>query len=236
MRIDHINDQNIVILGAGSGIGEALCEHLGSNNNVVGISRDATKINSSLVKAIQGDLSNALSLENSLDEAIMHLGQVDTFVITAGSCIVAGFSEFKSEDVVNIIETNIYGTTFAIQKMLNHMLGKKSGTIICTSSISGQEDLPLCSLYGASKAYLDKMISVIYQEIKNTKVRIMGVSPGTVDTPFLDKINYYDKNIAEFAVSKNRIPVDVIANLYMMLMTDTGKYFNGKVIPVGTYE
>jgi len=226
-----INNKNIIIIGGSEGIGKTLVENLYKNNKIVAISRNI-KEDIKEYKGIRSDLSNIDSISSSLEEAMSYLKNVDIFIITAGSSIVGNFCDLNDKDILDLISLNIIGTTFAIKKIVNHMITNNTGTIICTSSISSLYPFPTNSIYGASKSYLNKLIRDISEEVKNYNIRINAVAPGIVDTPFLNKITFYDENIKDFVLSNKKIPVEGVVDVFLYLMSENSKYINGSIIEV----
>jgi len=226
-----INNKNIIIIGGSEGIGKTLVEKLYKNNKIVAISRNI-KEDIKEYKGIRSDLSNIDSISSSLEEAMSYLKNVDIFIITAGSSIVGNFCDLNDKDILDLISLNIIGTTFAIKKIVNHMITNNTGTIICTSSISSLYPFPTNSIYGASKSYLNKLIRDISEEVKNYNIRINAVAPGIVDTPFLNKITFYDENIKDFVLSNKKIPVEGVVDVFLYLMSENSKYINGSIIEV----
>jgi len=226
-----INNKNIVVIGGSSGIGKQLIEKLYKNNKIVSISRNIEDSENKYL-SIKSDISDINEITDALEQAIKFLNTVDIFVITAASSTIKNFNEISEQDIINLVSTNIIGTTFSIKKIINHMIHNNKGVILCTSSISSLYSFKMNALYAASKAFLNKLIRDISEEIKEYNIRINCVAPGLVDTLFINKTNINNEDVTNSILSNKKIPVENVVDVFLYLMSENSKYINGSTIEV----
>ena len=93
--------------------------------------------------------------------------------------------DIKEEDINIMFATNVTGLINMTQAILP-IFKKRSdggrGDIINIGSIAGRDPYPNGSIYCASKAAVSSFTSAMRKELINTRIRIMEVAPGQVET------------------------------------------------------
>lgn len=84
------------------------------------------------------------------------------------------------------IQTNVFGPLYALQAVIPGMRSRGSGTIVNVSSIAGQDALPSCGLYSASKFALEGLTESLSREVKEFGINVLLVEPGAFRTNFLE--------------------------------------------------
>ncbi len=180
--------KNIVITGATSGIGRALCVEFSKEHTVYAGYR-----NEKLVEDLKSISHNVipfyidLKLPDSIAFAANFIkvkaGHVDTLINVAG-CVVAGAIE--NIDIKRIreqFEVNTFGHLDFTQRLLPLLDDSK---IINISSKASYGIFPFVSPYCASKRALDIMFnSMLLETHKN--ISISSVKPGVIATPLWGK-------------------------------------------------
>ena len=106
-----------------------------------------------------------------------------------------------------------------------------------TTSVAAFIGVPAHALYGASKGALESLVRCLAVDHAG-KVRVVGICPGTIDTPMLAaSCEGWDKPVAElYADVARRIPVRRlgqpidIAQTAAFLLSDDASYINGTSI------
>lgn len=83
-----------------------------------------------------------------------------------------------------MISTNVTALVSMTQTILPVLLAKNSGDIINIGSIAGREGYPGGSIYCATKAAVRTFTDALRKELISTRVRVMEVDPGQVETEF----------------------------------------------------
>ena len=230
--VDILN-KNILIIGAGSGVGQCLVDRLHKNNNVACITRTASKVkieqsNKLKFGLYESDLGS-FDILNKVKESVEFLKTVDILIIVAGESMIGEFVDYSLDDILKLINTNIVGTTLVIQSVIKEMIKNNGGRIVCMSSESSIRNHPFNSIYSSSKAFLDKLVKDLSVELGGANVKINSVAPGIIDTPFLDKIISYNDSIIDFIKSSSKVTASSVADAFIEVLTsDTIE--NGEVL------
>ena len=97
-----------------------------------------------------------------------------------------GAQEIKLPDVGNIrntIKINFTAAAEVISLVADKMLQAGSGKIAVISSVAGDRGRQSNYIYGSAKAGLSAFTSGLRNKLASTKVHVMTVKPGFVDTP-----------------------------------------------------
>ena len=233
--VGDILNKNILIIGAGSGVGECLLNRLYKDNNIACITRTASKIqldstNKSSFIVYESDLGSSDVL-NKVKESIEFLKKIDILIIIAGESMIGEFVDYSMDDIIKVVNTNIVGTTLLIQNVIKNMIDNNGGRIVCMSSESSVRNHPFNSIYSSSKAFLDKLVKDLSVELGGANVKINSVAPGIIDTPFLDKIISYNDSIIDFIKSSSKVTASSVADAFIEVLTsDTIE--NGEVLEI----
>jgi short-subunit dehydrogenase len=91
-----------------------------------------------------------------------------------------------------VIDTNVTGTTYLLQKVARDMAARGQGRILITGSIAGLIPGSYQAVYNATKAYLDSFAYALREELKDSGVTITVLMPGPTDTPFFERAGMLD--------------------------------------------
>lgn len=139
----QIKDKRVVVTGAASGIGKALCEAFKKADaksvvcvdmNIEGASETANDVDG---LAIQANVGKEEDIINVIKESNDYSGGVDIFCSNAGIGGVHGFFEVKTSDWQNIWEVNVQSHIFAAKHVLPQMLDRGEGYLMNTASAAG---------------------------------------------------------------------------------------------------
>jgi len=189
------NKKVALITGASSGIGKAFAELLSSlDYDLVLVSRNIDELNrivgmemtrnQTIVVPICLDLSQ----HDAVDRLFIELAErhiiPDLVINSAGVGMVGEVSELPVKDQLAMIDLNIRALSELTMRFLPEMIARNSGGIINVSSVTAFLPGPYMSVYYASKAYVQSFSDSVAEELKGTKVRMMSICPGPVDTAF----------------------------------------------------
>lgn len=189
-----------VVIGAGSGIGRGVAEHLaarGMNVAVVDRSAETAQQTADIIGRVGGaaesfaaDITAAESVRGAFDAVVERFGQVHALVNTAG---VPGPQGKRSHEVDlkefdTTIAVNLRGALVVSQVAVDHMLTHGYGRIAHVASIAGKEGNPNMIGYSASKAGLIGMVKAMGKEYSGDGITINALAPAVIHTPFLDTL------------------------------------------------
>lgn len=130
---------------------------------------------------VQGDAGNLADLDRLFATVKAKKGHIDVLYASAG---VGDFGvpigSITEEIFDKTFDVNVRGTLFTVQKALPLM--REGGSIIMTGSIAGVKGFPGMSVYNASKAAVRSFARTWTNDLKNRKIRVNVISPGTIDT------------------------------------------------------
>jgi NAD(P)-dependent dehydrogenase (short-subunit alcohol dehydrogenase family) len=130
---------------------------------------------------VQGDAANLADLDRLYETVKAKKGSIDILFASAGigefNVPLGSVTERNFDDTFN---TNVRGTLFAVQKALP--LFRNGGSIILTGSIASIKGFPGLSVYNASKAAVRSFARSWTSDLKDRKIRVNVLSPGTIDT------------------------------------------------------
>lgn len=191
--------KTVVITGASSGIGLALCgAYLGRGYNVVGNSRTIERLKAAALSLgspdnfllVAGDIGLPATAERIFEQGIKRFGKIDILINNAGIFIAKPLLDYTSEDLDSLISTNLKGFFYASQQAAEH----KNGHIVnITASISMQ---PLSGVPAAVpiliKGGINQATKALALELAPYNIKVTAVAPGIIDTPL------YTKDMHEF--------------------------------------
>lgn len=79
-----------------------------------------------------------------------------------------------------MIALNVSGVFRAIRAVLPHMMQRRSGDIIVTSSIAGHQAMPLEPVYSATKHAVQSFVHSVRRQVAADGIRVGSIAPGTV--------------------------------------------------------
>lgn len=173
--------KNVVITGAGTGIGEAAAQIFSKNGFhcfLLGRRLDIL-INLKIenFKAIQCDLRDSKSIEAA---SKLLPNSIDCLVNNAGIIERKKFVDVSEESILEQFNTNIFGAMKITQRIIP-MLSQNS-SIINVSSNLGLRPIRETSVYSATKAAMINWTESLALELA-PKTRVNCVCPGLVNTP-----------------------------------------------------
>lgn len=133
------------------------------------------------VTGVQGDSGNLGDLDRLYATVKAQKGRVDILFASAGigdfGVPIGSVTEEKFDNTFNV---NVRGTLFTVQKALPLM--PDGGSIILNGSIASQRGFPGLGVYNASKAAVRSFARTWTSDLKERKIRVNVISPGTIDT------------------------------------------------------
>ncbi|KAL3452019.1 hypothetical protein BJX65DRAFT_303732 [Aspergillus insuetus] len=222
----RLDGKTIVITGASSGIGRSTAKEFArtapKNLKLIVTARriDALQELAQEIKEEVGDgvqtlpvkldVSNPEEVKNFVPSLPAEFQDIDVLVNNAG--LVKGVAQAPNidpEDINVMFATNVTGLINLTQAVLP-IFKKRSdggrGDIINIGSIAGREPYPGGSIYCSTKAAVKSFTEALRKELISTRIRIIEVDPGQVETEFSVVRFYGDKSKAD-AVYANCEPL-----------------------------
>lgn len=173
------SDRKAWVIGASSGIGEAVANELAAKGcQVVRSARSGGDI---LI-----DIANDESVELAAAKYLEKYGNFDFVIVMAGFWQRMTAKKFDLEVFKAHANTNMVGMARCAAAILPKMIEKDSGTFVGVSSVAGYRGMPGSSGYGPSKAAQINFLESLRTDLVKTNVFVQTVSPGFVKTPMTD--------------------------------------------------
>ncbi len=191
-------NKTIIITGTTKGLGLSLQEKLQNQYNLATISRSCDNLETDTLLQFAGDIINYLDRQNFIHKTIEKFGNIDILINNAGVVCLKPFLEYNLHDFVEIFTTNVMGSYFLTQIVIEQMLKQENGGYIInigsTRAITGA---PNKSLYSMSKFALRSLSQCINSEFAEKNIRSTIICPGKLDDikeEVVETIYYLIKN------------------------------------------
>lgn len=198
---------NILITGAGSGIGKAVAEYCAQLSHEV-YAIDIHPAQAKGIRFFAGDITDEGSLikiKNILQAEKIHFDLIMNF---AGIHFIDNFLEVNEERLHKIFDVNVLGC-IRVNRIFFSLLNKRARIMITTSEVAPLDALPFNGIYSVTKTALDAYAQALRHEAGFLGVKVITVRPGAVDTPLssgsipsmqqmVDKSGYFSGQAARF--------------------------------------
>jgi short-subunit dehydrogenase len=176
------------------------------------------------VTSVEADLATLQGVDQLL--AATNGRQIDLLCANAGRGLGHGFLDQEVADWRRVIDTNITGTLYLLQKVLKEMVARDAGKILITGSIAGFIPGSFQAVYNGSKAFVDSFADAIRNEIKDSKgVTVTTLMPGPVETEFFNRADMLDTSVG--ASESKSDPADVARDGWDALMKGEAHIVSG---------
>ncbi len=226
--------KNIVITGAGRGIGFELAKYFcKEGNRIMAIARNESGLSrlAGSCKNLQGevftlpfDLTTGDYVDVFFPFAAENLKNIDVVINNAGLLKVKNFEDFDDKDFDDIFSVNVKSVFKTVKTLLP--LIKKGGHIVNISSMGGFQGsvkFKGLSLYSAAKGAVAVLSEAMAEEFKEKEIKVNALALGAVQTEMLSEA---------FPGYKAPLTAAEAAEFIARFALTGHKYFNGKIVPV----
>ncbi len=234
--------KNVLITGAGKGIGESTVKLFISKGYFVYAlikdKKDNVKFkNFKNISVINGNVQNIKLIKKIITNSNKNNKVITCLVNNAGIRQRKKFLDIKKDDLENVFQTNFFSIFQLMQLFSKNLLKKKlPGSIVNISSIVGQNGFDELSSYGSSKGALISLTKCFAVEMAKKNIRANSVSPGFTKTSFYKSFKKNKKKLYSWTLS--RIPQrrwgksEEISELIYFLISDNSQYITGENINI----
>jgi short-subunit dehydrogenase len=183
-----------LVVGASSGIGEALARRLAADGGRVAVvarreenlRRIMEEINSAAgadrAIAVAHDVRHIDEVPDLVQEIARRLGGLDLAIYAAGSMPAVAADEFDTAKDREMIETNLLGAVAWLNPIAERMARLGRGTIVGIGSVAGDRGRAPNPVYCTSKAAFHAYLEALRNRLAKLGVRVVTIKPGFVDT------------------------------------------------------
>lgn len=179
-----LHGSTILVTGASSGIGRAVCKRLlDEGASVLGVTRRPSALDPD-VSPIEADLTK----REDVSAIFRGLGRIDALVNCAGVAYLSRIIDGNPADWEEMWRINVMGLALCCQLSLRHFPAE-GGRIVNLCSMSGHRVPPTGGFYAPTKFAVKAITDALRLELKaaGLPIQVACVSPGFVDTPLLDQ-------------------------------------------------
>ena len=180
------------ITGAASGIGlECARTLIGAGARVVLIDRAEEALSSACAGLgdqaipLRIDLTDPASVAAMMPQVLAKAGQLDVFHANAGAYVGGEVLGGDPDAWDRMLNLNINALFRSIHAVLPHMVERKNGDIIVTSSIAGLVPVVWEPIYTASKHAVQAFVHTLRRQVAKHGLRVGAVAPGPVVTALI---------------------------------------------------
>jgi len=221
--------KNILIVGAGKGIGLETAKLLASENKLITISRTLTdQLNALNTNFYQIDVAkDSLDLLTELPEIIHGI------VYCPGSINLKPFNRLSAQDFLTDFNQNVLGAIAIIQKVLPNLKKANGASIVLFSTVAVKLGMPFHASIATSKSAIEGLAKSLAAEFASSKIRVNVIAPSITDTPLAEFLLNTDEK--KETLSK-RHPLqrigtaNEIAQLVSFLLNDHSSWITGQII------
>jgi len=189
----QLQNKTFIITGATSGMGRAIAiQFARAGANIVANGRAEQKGVQLLRKLqaihprvhfIAGDVGQAATNEQLVEEAIAKFGRLDGIITNAGTLGLGNVRDLAISDWHQTFDTNLHALFYLSKYAIPH-LQKQGGIILANASIAAFKSFPNHPAYCASKAAVVSLVKQMALDY-GPAIRVNAICPGPVDTPMI---------------------------------------------------
>lgn len=240
MDIINLSNKNIIITGAGSGIGREtaiVASRLGAKVMMLDLSEDGLKKTCSLMEGDGHsyrvvDLSNINSIAPLVKEIVTRYGIINGLVHCAGISSRKPLNVLTREGFEKIMDVNFYSFVELVRQTCRKKNFAERGSVVVMSSISSIRGYKAKTEYCVSKAAVDSFVRCMALELAERKVRVNSIMAAEVLTPLAIKAREINQIVGgdNFNAPLGASEPSEVANTIAFLLSDATKTITGTSI------
>ncbi len=228
------NQKIVVLTGASRGIGAAIALRLAcAEYHVVLTGRDVDKLHSvaSQIHAQRGsaetlpcDLMDPAQIESFATSVLQRHQRCDVLINNAGMGLFSTpLHALAPVDWERMMALNLRAPYLLLRAFAPAMIAQGGGHIVNISSLAGKNSLPGAAAYAASKWGLNGLMYSAAEELRQHKIRVSLIAPGSTHTEFGSGLSAKKSPLGALA------PEDV-AHVVAMLLSQSDASFVSEVL------
>jgi NAD(P)-dependent dehydrogenase (short-subunit alcohol dehydrogenase family) len=242
MKNSPIHGLTALVVGGGSGMGEASAKAFAANGGSVVVADlradEAARVADEIVSrggdAISTglDVANAEDIAASVEKTLKRYGKLDALINTSALVKPAPLEDGSIDEWRRCFQVNVDGALLLARACLPHLRKSPCAAIVNVGSLAGEHGYARGGAYGPSKAALITLTRQMALEWAAYGVRVNVVNPGTIDTP-MSRAAVRPEVLAERAKT---IPMrrlgspEEVANVIVFLASPAASYITGQAV------
>lgn len=239
----NLSGRSALVVGGGSGIGQAAAEGLASLGAMVAVAdknfAHATSVAEEISAtgatafAIEVDVTKTAEVDALVAQVLKKFGKLDFALTTPAVNLRKRFLDYSDDEFDQVIELNLKGTFRVARACARPMVQAGRGSIVLMSSMRSVNVEPGQSIYASTKAGISQMTKGLAVELGPHGVRVNALAPGIVKTPLTLPITsnplWHDAYAKHTALGRWAAAGEM-AGPVMFLASDASSYVTGTTI------
>ncbi|MBY5359651.1 SDR family oxidoreductase [Rhizobium leguminosarum] len=219
-----LSEKIAAVTGAASGIGlECAKTMLAAGARVVLVDRNedalkeiCSKLGANAIPLVI-DLTDPKSVARMMPEILEKAGQLDIFHANAGSYIGGEVLDGDPDAWDRMLNLNVNAAFRSVHAVLPHMVERKTGDIILTSSVAGMIPVVWEPIYTASKHAVQAFVHTLRRQVAKHGLRVGAVAPGPVVTALLS--DWPQEKLDEALAAGGLMEANEVAEAVLFMLT-----------------
>jgi ribitol 2-dehydrogenase len=213
-----------VVTGAASGIGLAsTLAMVAAGARVVMVDRDAAALaahrdtHGGRVIPLVIDLLDAKDCATLVPRTLEQAGRLDILHANAGTYVGGDLVDADNDAIDRMLNLNVNVVMKNVHDVLRHMIGKRTGDIIVTSSLAAHFPTPWEPVYASSKWAINCFVQTVRRQVFKHGIRVGSISPGPVVSALL--ADWPPEKLEEARESGSLLEASEVAEVVLFMLT-----------------
>lgn len=212
------------VTGAASGIGRASTEAMiAAGARVVLVDRDevalaavCSKLGDAAIPLVL-DLLDPKSCASMMPLILEKAGRLDIFHANAGTYVGGDLVDADTTAIDRMLNLNVNVVMKNVHDVLPHMIERRTGDIIVTSSLAAHFPTPWEPVYASSKWAINCFVQTVRRQVFKHGLRVGAISPGPVVTALL--ADWPEEKLKEARDSGSLLDAGEVAQVVLFMLT-----------------
>ncbi|WP_227996167.1 mycofactocin-coupled SDR family oxidoreductase [Nocardia australiensis] len=197
--------------------------------------------------AVKADVRSQADMNAVAERAIGEFGRIDILIANAGISSNSPIAEMDEKTWQDMIDVNLTGVFHSFRAVVPHMIERRWGRIVATSSIVGRMGVKAGGHYAAAKWAVIGLVKSLSLEVVEHGITVNAVLPSGVDTdmiqnPVMWRVLLPDienptredamKMFNSGPPNGDLIQPAEVAQAALMLVSEHGRHFNGEAVSI----